>query len=83
MKVVSDVVHVVKNRPIEEAEYNTRESFTLGAYWKLLEPTGPPIDDSVMNVAYILYFALTVPDQEHAVDCDGLPTKRIYGENSD
>ena len=43
-------VPLLVDKPIEQIENSAGDGFEAGAYWRLLEATSPPLDDSIMEV---------------------------------
>ena len=77
-------VPLLVDRPTEQMENSAGDGFEAGAYWRLLEATGPPLDDSIMEVDGILFRAPTTTEEEHKnADFDERPKKRNFGESFD
>ena len=74
-------VPLLVDKPIEQIENSAGDGFEAGAYWRLLEATGPPLDDSIMEVDGVLFRAPTTTEEEHKnADFDGRPKKKKIGE---
>ncbi len=65
---------------IDQIQNNAGDDFEACAYWRLLEATGPPLDDSIMEVDDVPFKALTTTKEEH--NANDRPKKRIFGESS-
>ena len=77
-EAVKNAVPIVQDRPPEVADNSAGKDFDPGAYWKLLEPDGEEVDESIMNVDGVNFRAPTVPEAEHNVEFDRRPKKKSY-----
>ena len=73
---VINAVPIVQDRPAEVADNSAGKDFDPGAYWKLLEPDGEEVDESIMNVDGVNFRAPTVPEAEHNIEFDRRPKKK-------
>ena len=67
----------MEDRPGQVTDNAAGDQFEPGAYWKLVETSGEVIDESIMNVEYGDFRALTMPEEEHNISFSGKPTKKI------
>ena len=72
------------DKPIEQIENSAGDDFEAGAYWRILEATGTPLDDYIMEVDGVLFRAPTTAEEEHKnADFDGRPKEQNFGESFD
>ena len=62
---IKKYISLLVDTPTEQIENSTGDGFEAGTYWRLLEATGPPFDDSIMEVDGVLFRAPTTTEEEH------------------
>ena len=73
-------VEVLADRPVEESNNSAGDAFHPGAYWKLLEPSGPAVNEAEMTIDGVRFREPTMPAEEHELNRDDRPKKRNYSE---
>ena len=73
-------VEILAARPVEESDNSAGDAFHPGAYWKLLEPSGPAVNESEMTIDGVRFREPTMPAEEHELNRDDRPKKRNYSE---
>ena len=73
-------VEVLADRPVEESNNSAGDAFHPGSYWKLLEPSGPAVNESDMTVGGVRFRDPTMPAEEHELNRNDRPKKRNYSE---
>ena len=76
-------VPLLVDRPANEVENTAGNGFDGGAYWHLLEPEGPELDESFMEVEGIRFRAPTTTEEEHNANHPQRPKKRNYSQTFD
>ena len=74
---------MIEYRPAIEVKNSAGNDFHPTAYWKEIDPSGDDIDESIMNVDWMRFRALTTTLEEHEADCVNRPKKRDYAETFD
>ena len=70
----------VEDRPVEEVTNWEGDTINTEAYWKLLEPEGPIVNNFDMTVDGVQYREPTMPAAEHERNAEFQPEKRDYRE---
>ena len=73
-------VPLLADASVDQIQNNAGDGFEAGAYWRFLEATGPPLDDSIMEVDGVSFRAATTTKEEHNANFDDRPKKRNFGE---
>ena len=77
---VSKNVPLLTDRPTDEMVNTADDGFEPGAYWRLLEADGPPLDESIMEVDGVSFRPPTTTEEEHNAECNERPKKRNFNE---
>ena len=64
-EAVSQKVPLLVDCPDNETANNADEGFDGGAFWHLLDPEGPELDESFMQVDGVRFRAPTTTEFEH------------------
>ena len=71
------------DRPDDEVANNAGDGFDGGAFWQLLEPEGPELDESCMEVDGVRFRAPAITELEHNSNYLDRPKKRNYSATFD
>ena len=82
-EAVSQKVPLLTDRPDDEVANNAGDGFDGGAFWQLLEPEGPELDESCMEVDGVRFRAPTTTELEHNSNHPDRPKKRNYSATFD
>ena len=82
-EAVSQKVPLLTDRPDDEVANNAGDGFDGGAFWQLLEPEGPELDESCMEVDGVIFRAPTTTELEHNSNYPDRPKKRNYSATFD